>query len=73
MNDRFDALDRHPELLPVYFAGYRRLVLLSQRQDAAVVALARAAADRLGLAFEHRRTGYGELGSAIAGLFLRGT
>jgi hypothetical protein len=62
------GLDRHPELLPVYFAGYRRLVLLSQRDDPAVGALARAAADRLGLAFEHRRTGYGELGSTIAAL-----
>jgi hypothetical protein len=59
------GLDRHPALLPVYFAGYRRLVLLSQRGDPAVVALARAAADRLGLAFEHRHTGYGELEGAL--------
>ena len=26
------GLDRHPELLPVYFAGYRRLVYLSQHR-----------------------------------------
>jgi hypothetical protein len=62
------GLDRHPELLPVYFAGYRRLVLLSQRDDPGVLALARDAAGRLGLAFEHRHTGYGELGTAIAAL-----
>ncbi len=62
------GLDRHPELLPVYFAGYRRLVLLSQRDDPGILALAREAAGRLGLAFEHRHTGYGELGTAIAEL-----
>ena len=62
------GLDRHPELLSVYFSGYQRLVLLSQTGDPRVLELARAAADRLGLAFEHRHTGYGELGSTVAGL-----
>ena len=31
------GLDRHPSLLPVYFGNYHRLVLLSQRDDPAVV------------------------------------
>jgi hypothetical protein len=62
------GLDRHPELLPTYFANYRRLVYLSQREDAEVLELARRAADRLGLAFEHRHTGYGELAIAIGRL-----
>ncbi|MEI7743347.1 MAG: DUF1638 domain-containing protein [Chloroflexota bacterium] len=62
------GLDRHPHLLPVYFANYRRLVFLSQHEDPALLVAARAAADRLGLAFEHRHTGFGELGSAIAAL-----
>jgi hypothetical protein len=62
------GLDRHPELLPVYFAGYRRVVYLSQHDDPELLAMARRAAARLGLAFEHRPTGYGELGSAIARL-----
>jgi hypothetical protein len=62
------GLDRHPELLGTYFAGYRRVVYLSQRDDPALLAAARRAADRLGLAFEHRPTGYGELGAAIARL-----
>jgi hypothetical protein len=62
------GLDRHPELLPVYFSGYRRLVLLSQAGDPRVLELARAASERLGLAFEHRHTGYGELGTTVAGL-----
>lgn len=51
------GLDRHPSLLPVYFGNYRRVVLLSQRDDPAVVDAARAAAHRLGLAFQHERTG----------------
>jgi hypothetical protein len=59
------GLDRHPELLPSYFGNYRRLVYLAQTDDAALVARARAAADRLGLTFELRRTGFGELTSAI--------
>ncbi len=62
------GLDRHPELLPVYFAGYQRVVYLSQHDDPEVLELARRAAVRLGLAFEHRPTGYGELGSAMARL-----
>jgi Protein of unknown function (DUF1638) len=62
------GLDRHPELLPVYFAGYRRVVYLSQHDDPELLEMARRAAARLGLAFEHRPTGYGELGSAMARL-----
>ena len=55
------GLDRHPELLPLYFGNYRRLVYLSQLDPAPRMAEAQAAAARLGLAFEHRATGYGEL------------
>jgi len=54
------GLDRHPELLPVYFGNYRRLVYLAQTEDPDLVARARAAADRLGLAFELRFTGLGD-------------
>ena len=62
------GLDRHPELQPLYFARYRRLVYLSQRDDPELLDLARRAAARLGLAFEHRPTGYGDLEPAIAAL-----
>jgi hypothetical protein len=60
------GLDAHPELLPTYFGNYHRLVYLAQTDDAGLVATARRAARRLGLAFEVRRTGYGELAPAIA-------
>jgi hypothetical protein len=60
------GLDRHPELLPDYFGSYTRLVYLAQTDDPALEAKARAAADRLGLTFERRDTGYGELAPVIA-------
>ncbi len=55
------GLDRHPELLPLYFENYRRLVWLAQTDSPAVEAKARAAAARLGLAFERHATGLGEI------------
>jgi len=59
------GLDRHPELLPDYFGSYRRLVYLAQSDDPDLDAKARAAADRLGLAFERRATGFGDLAPTI--------
>ena len=55
------GIDRHPELLNDYFGNYTKVVYLAQSEDAELSARARAAAARLGLAFEHRPTGYGEL------------
>jgi hypothetical protein len=60
------GLDRHPELLPVYFGNYRRLVYLAQSEDAVLTRAARSGARQLGLAFERRFTGLGELAPAIA-------
>jgi hypothetical protein len=55
------GLDRHPQLLDQYFGNYRRLLYLAQTDDEDLRARARAAADRLGLAYEEQRTGYGDL------------
>jgi hypothetical protein len=51
------GLDRHPELRDDYFGNYRRLVYLAQFDDSETAAKARAAAERLGLAYERRFTG----------------
>jgi hypothetical protein len=59
------GLDRHPELMPMYFGNYRRLVYLAQTDDPELTARAHAAADRLGLAFERRATGFGDLATSI--------
>ena len=55
------GLDRYPELRDMYFGNYRRLIFLQQTEDAELEEKARAAADRLGLAFEKRVTGMGDL------------
>jgi Protein of unknown function (DUF1638) len=55
------GLDRHPQLLPLYFGNYEKLVYLAQLPDPHLEQQAKAAALRLGLAYEHRPTGYGSL------------
>lgn len=61
------GLDRHPELRDMYFAHYDRLVYQAQTEDAALTAQAQAHATRLGLAFERRKTGYGDLETTLKG------
>lgn len=51
------GIDRHPELREMYFGNYRRLVLLSQADDPAIVDAGRAAAARLDLEFVQVHTG----------------
>ena len=60
------GLDRHPELAQMYFGNYEKLVYQAQTDDPALTEQARACAKRLGLAFERRFTGYGELGEFVA-------
>ena len=62
------GLDLHPELRDAYFGQYERVVYLAQTEDAVLDAAARAAAARLGLAYERRFTGYGELATTLASL-----
>lgn len=62
------GLDRHPELRDMYFAHYERLVYLAQTDDPALIAEAQEAAERLKLDFVWRRTGYGDLATALSGV-----
>jgi hypothetical protein len=66
------GLDRHPELLQPYFGNYRRLLYLAQTEDDDLRRRARAAAARLGLAYEERRTAYGDLLPSLT-RFVEGT
>ncbi|MDQ0320697.1 hypothetical protein QO002_002835 [Pararhizobium capsulatum DSM 1112] len=59
------GLDRHPELRDMYFGHYRKLIYLSQVEDEALKRKAEQAAERLGLAYEYRFTGYGDLTGAL--------
>ena len=60
------GLDRHPELRDAYFGHYEKLVYQAQTDDAELTERAAEAADRLGLTFERRFTGYGDLESALS-------
>ena len=60
------GLDKHPQLQAEYFRNYRKLVYLAQMPSEALRCAARAAAQRLGLSYEERVTGYGELATTLA-------
>lgn len=59
------GLDRHPELAADYFGHYERLVYLAQTDDPELSKVAEDAARMLGLAYERRLTGYGDLVPAL--------
>jgi hypothetical protein len=60
------GLYRHPELRDMYFGNYKSLVYQAQTDDPALTELAKQHAERLGLTFERRLTGYGDLATALA-------
>jgi hypothetical protein len=60
------GIDKHPQLLPVYFGNYKKLTYLAQVASEERIAAGRAAAERLGLAFETHLTGYGDLATSLA-------
>ena len=60
------GLDRHPELRDMYFGNYETALYLAQTEDPDLLARAKAAAAFLGLQFEYRYTGYGDLETELA-------
>ena len=62
------GLDRHPELRDDYFQHYEKVVYLAQVRDEDLERKAQAAAAKLGLNYEYRFTGYGELASDLLSL-----
>ncbi len=62
------GLDRQPELMEMYFGNYEKLVYQAQIDDPALTEKAKICADRLGLEFERRFTGYGDMATALAAL-----
>lgn len=59
------GLDRHPELVADYFGNYEKLVHLAQTDDPELDRVAVDAAKWLGLRYERRSTGYGDLPQAL--------
>lgn len=62
------GLDKHPQLRDMIFGNYEKLIYLAQTEDETLTRDAKAAADRLGLAFERRFTGYGDLATELSRL-----
>lgn len=60
------GLDRYPDLRDMYFGNYETLVYLAQTDDDNLTGIAKNCADRLGLAFERRFTGFGDLTGLLA-------
>jgi len=59
------GIDRHPELMSMYFGNYKRVVYLAQTDSDELTRMAQQAADRLGLQFERIFTGTGEMVPAL--------
>ncbi|TIT75288.1 MAG: DUF1638 domain-containing protein, partial [Mesorhizobium sp.] len=60
------GLDKHPELIKDYFGNYKKLVYIAQTDDPELDKVAEKAAALLGLAYERRPTGYGDLTTELA-------
>lgn len=59
------GMDRHPELVQMYFGHYTKLVYQAQSDDPVLTERAKEYANRLGLEFERRFTGYGDLETTL--------
>ncbi len=59
------GIDKHPELLSLYFGNYKKLVYLGQLHNEESLEAGRRAAVRLGLEFEYHFTGYGDLAQSL--------
>lgn len=59
------GINKYPELEQLYFAHYKRLVYLSQSHNPELLQRAKKAAQRLGLEFKHRHTGFGQLETTL--------
>ena len=60
------GLDRHPQLRDMYFGNYTTLIYQAQTDDPELDAKAQDCAARLGLVYQRRFTGYGDLAGFMA-------
>ena len=59
------GMDRLPQLIPVYFGNYKRIVYLAQTESPKLQAMARVHADYLGLEYKYHFCGDTPLSSAL--------
>jgi hypothetical protein len=55
------GIDRHPELLSMYFGNYTRVAYISQNPTPELIEQGKEIAERIGLKFEHIEVGYGDV------------
>ncbi len=59
------GFDKHPELISMMFGNYEKLIYLAQSQDPELDKKAEESAQKLGLTYERRMTGYGDLETTL--------
>jgi hypothetical protein len=59
------GLNKHPQLIEIMFAHYKKLVYLVQEPDRQLDHFAEAAAQKLGLKYERVETGYGQMAAEL--------
>ena len=62
------GIDRHPELLPLYFGNYTHLMYLQQQPEQDEHVRAQAAAEKMGLQYVYVNTGLDELEQRLVAL-----
>ncbi len=62
------GLDRRDDMVEFVFGNYTKLVFMPQVKDNALEDKAKAIAERLGLAYEYRFCGYGDMQTSMADL-----
>lgn len=60
------GIDRYPELQATYFEHYKKLTYLAQTKDDELISKGKEAALKLGLLFEYKFVGYGNLATTIS-------
>ncbi len=59
------GIDKHPQLMSIYFGNYNQLVYLSQSRSDELESLAKQQAEYLGLIYRHLHTGLDNLADSI--------
>jgi hypothetical protein len=59
------GLDKKPALIPMFFGHYKKLLYLAQTEDGELQLAAQQAAQALGLEYQYRYTGIGEMATSI--------
>ncbi len=62
------GLNKHPQLIPMMFGNYKKLVYLAQTDNDQLDKMGQLHAQKIGLTYQRIYTGYGELAQFVAGV-----